>query len=350
MRKASGTRVVDYPSGRKRTTLDNGTNITIETNGDRRVLYENGVSRIVRANGVIETTYPDGQIETRLLNGWTEIKTPDGRVARVDPTRSIQKQSGSTSYLLANGGRMWHDPDSRVMTVLPDGTHQIHEGTGGTDLFSDVGWDLESLNTAGRSDYLNEEEKRVILELNKARTDPRRYAEEVIKPILGHYGGRLLKLPGRPTIQTLEGDKPAQELYDHLKQMAPRSPLWPAEGMCLAATDFIEDQVSLKSVWYDASDGRLPRHRIRRHGRAGVTGGAIAYGNSDGGLIVAQFLVNDGIEDREDRRTLLDSTFTAIGVAIGPHDVFGSVCDIVLADNFIKSFEPRLEGTDEKPD
>ena len=124
------------------------------------------------------------------------------------------------------------------------------------------------------------------------------------------------------------------------------SPLLPAEGMCLAATDLVEDQIGSKKVGHVGSDGSLPWQRIRRYGHAGVTSEAIAYGNSEGGLIVVQFLVDDGVEDRDHRKTLLDSTFRTIGVSMGPHDVFGSMCDIVLADYFIERQGALFRDTD----
>jgi hypothetical protein len=45
-------------------------------------------------------------------------------------------------------------------------------------------WDIASLDTAANVDYLTGFEKDVILEMNKARSDPKKYAELYIRPTL----------------------------------------------------------------------------------------------------------------------------------------------------------------------
>ena len=53
----------------------------------------------------------------------------------------------------------------------------------------DPEWDLASLDTARNAPYLNDVEKDVILEMNKVRSDPKKYAELYIKPQLKYYSG-----------------------------------------------------------------------------------------------------------------------------------------------------------------
>ena len=62
-------------------------------------------------------------------------------------------------------------------------------------------WDISSLDTAAEMDYLSPAEKDVILEMNKVRADPKKYAELYIQPILqynwgGPFGANSYLAPG----------------------------------------------------------------------------------------------------------------------------------------------------------
>ena len=62
------------------------------------------------------------------------------------------------------------------------------------------GWDIDVLDTARNVNYLTRIEKDVILELNKVRSDPAKYAELYIRPRLawfdGSNSGKGYKAPG----------------------------------------------------------------------------------------------------------------------------------------------------------
>ena len=52
-------------------------------------------------------------------------------------------------------------------------------------------WDLAKLNTGRTASYLSPLEKEILLELNKVRSDPKRYARLYISPLLDHFDGKL---------------------------------------------------------------------------------------------------------------------------------------------------------------
>jgi hypothetical protein len=66
-------------------------------------------------------------------------------------------------------------------------------------------WDIALLDTAANVDYLTGIEKDVILEMNKVRTDPKKYAQLYIQPRLRYYSGKNYSVPGQITIVTQEG-------------------------------------------------------------------------------------------------------------------------------------------------
>ncbi|MDR0763142.1 MAG: hypothetical protein LBF01_01415, partial [Bacteroidales bacterium] len=51
-------------------------------------------------------------------------------------------------------------------------------------------WNIETLDAAKDVDYLSAIEKDVVLEMNKVRTDPKKYAKLYIRPRLKHYSGK----------------------------------------------------------------------------------------------------------------------------------------------------------------
>jgi hypothetical protein len=80
--------------------------------------------------------------------------------------------------------------------VTPSQTNSSGSSQSGTSLSSKqndpnrrahpdaANWDISALDTAAAMDYLSSAEKDVILEMNKARSDPKKYAELYIKPML----------------------------------------------------------------------------------------------------------------------------------------------------------------------
>ena len=64
---------------------------------------------------------------------------------------------------------------------------------------------IAALDTAARANYLTAIEKDVVLEMNKVRTNPRKYAELYIKPMLKYFNQKRYSVPGQITIVTNEG-------------------------------------------------------------------------------------------------------------------------------------------------
>lgn len=79
-------------------------------------------------------------------------------------------------------------------------------------------WNIKSLDTARNVDYLSDFEKNVILEMNKARTNPKQYADLYIVPRLENFDGynyiekRMSAAgPYNWTIRTQEGPAAVKE-------------------------------------------------------------------------------------------------------------------------------------------
>ena len=76
------------------------------------------------------------------------------------------------------------------------------------------------LNTAETTGYLSTIEKEVILEINKLRSNPSKYADEYIVPLKERYQKNYLFYPGDKPLATKEGVRALNECIRALKQQS----------------------------------------------------------------------------------------------------------------------------------
>jgi uncharacterized protein YkwD len=204
-------------------------------------------------------------------------------------------------------------------------------GNGGTS----EAWDLSILDTARRAAYLSEAEKDVILEINKARSDPARYAEMYLKPMLPYFSGAYYKVPGKVTIVTNEGSAAVNQCIKAMTAQLPRLPLQPLEALYLAARDHAKDTGPRGIIGHTGSDGSDFMARIARYAKGLYGGENISYGEEAARDIVIQFLVDDGVPSRGHRVNIMREEYVSIGAAIGPHKAYGSMCVVDFARVFL---------------
>jgi uncharacterized protein YkwD len=201
---------------------------------------------------------------------------------------------------------------------------------------SDKGkWDLNQLNTATDAGYLSDEEKDVILEINKFRSNPALYAELYLKPYRQYYNGNKIEVPGKITILTHEGVKALNEAISALGKSKPVPLLYPVKGMSKAAADHVKDQGKTGQLGHTGSDGSGMTDRLNRYGKwISTIGENIDYGHNNGREIVMALLIDDGVPSRGHRKNLLNDAFHKIGVSIGPHPKFDYVCVMDFAGDY----------------
>ena len=199
------------------------------------------------------------------------------------------------------------------------------------NLYSDS-WTREKIDTTAGADYLSDVERQIIIEINRVRTDPARYARDYLVPVRRYYKGKLLSYPGRTPIRTSEGVLPLDECIRQLLATKPVGALAPAKGLTLAARDHARDQGKTGGTGHTGSDRSTPDVRMNRHGAWDVSAGEnIDYGDAVARQIVASLLTDDGVPSRGHRKNLLDPSFKVVGVAVGPHPVYGRMCVVDLA-------------------
>jgi uncharacterized protein YkwD len=202
-------------------------------------------------------------------------------------------------------------------------------------------WDIATLDTAANEDYLTGGEKDVILEMNKARADPKKYAELYIKPMLqynwgGPFGANSYLAPGKTVYtSTQEGKNGIQSCINDLSRRQSMSPLFPVKGLFLAAKDHADDTGPKGITGHTGSDRSSMGQRINRYGKwNGGAGENISYGHNTGRDIVVQLLIDDGVSNRGHRNNILNRSFKYAGGAIGSHSNFTYLCVIDYANEY----------------
>ena len=198
-------------------------------------------------------------------------------------------------------------------------------------------WDIATLDTAANVDYLTGLEKDVILEMNKVRTNPQKYAELYIRPQLSYFNGNNYSVPGEITIITQEGAAAVNECISALSRASSVAVLMPEKGLSLAARDHVADQSSTGQIGHNGSDRSTPETRIRRYGvfaGSWALGENIAYGDTTGREIVCSLLIDDGVPGRGHRTSIMNRAFTQTGVAFGTHPQYRTMCTITYANGY----------------
>jgi len=201
-------------------------------------------------------------------------------------------------------------------------------------------WNIAALDMAADADYLTGIEKDVILEMNKARTNPRKYAELYIQPRLKYYRGKNYSVPGQIAIITEEGTAAVNNCIAALRKTSPAGVLTPERGLSLAAKDHVRDQSKTRQIGHNGSDRSTPEIRMKRYGVFSSSwrlAENIIYGENTARDIVCGLLIDDGIPGRGHRANIMNKAFTQTGVAFGTHKLYRTSCTITYSHGYVSN-------------
>jgi uncharacterized protein YkwD len=221
---------------------------------------------------------------------------------------------------------------------LPARSPETASETQGGEPDQESGWNLSRLDTARTIAYLSDLEKQVVLELNKVRSDPSRYARSFLIPQRKYYAGQELTYPGEIPIRTREGIHAFEECNQVLVKTRSMGILTPQAGLARAARDHVLDQSKTGQIGHEGRDHSKVSGRANRYGRwTGKIGETIQYGHAAAARIVSSLLIDDGVPSRGHREIILEPLFRNAGVAFGPHPKFRNMCVIVFAVEYADS-------------
>lgn len=201
---------------------------------------------------------------------------------------------------------------------------------------------IDSLNTAKNCEYMKPEEREMIYEINRVRSNPRSYLQ-YLEPMLARQtkyvkengkgpknysvtywsetiNGKQIKKTDTVWHYTYEEELRALTiLIGDLKKMKPLSVLKPDSGIYKAVQRHVTDQNEHQwSLMHTGTDGSLPWDRIRQCSPAMEFGNeniAGRYPEPTARDIVLQLLIDSGIPGYGHRYNLLDAKWTHVACA-----------------------------------
>ncbi len=167
---------------------------------------------------------------------------------------------------------------------------------------------LARANTAADSEFLNRDEKKVIMLVNMARLDGPLFAETLLK--------EYLVLKGK------DGNAYTRSLYRDLRKVQNLPLLLPEKDLYRIARDHA---ITSGKKGYQGHKGFKRRYdpALTKYMEVGEN---IYYGRYTPEEIVLQLLIDEGVRDLGHRMNLLNPRFNSIGVAIKPHKNFEYNC------------------------
>ena len=175
----------------------------------------------------------------------------------------------------------------------------------------------------------------LIAETNKMRANPAAYAEK-LAALREYYDGNLIKVPGRPAVQVIEGVSALDEAIAVLRGSEPLGALAFSPGMSFGANDHAQDIGGKGITGHYGSDGSDPFARMNRYGQWSKSAGEnISYGQATiAEWHLINLLVDDNVPDRGHRAALLEPNYQAMGAACQPHAGYRIVCVMNYASDY----------------
>ncbi|MCE3225935.1 MAG: secretion protein [Bacteroidetes bacterium] len=185
-------------------------------------------------------------------------------------------------------------------------------------------WNTKELDAGRKSFGLSELEADVILEINKARTNPSKYAELYIKPRLSNYNGKVYN----DKTVTKEGTVAVNDCISAMNSQVKLLPLKPDNNLIKLAKEYTKMQGKTNQTGHE-TDGKGFKERMKTIiDDNKVVGENISYGRNTARDIVIAQLIDDGRPKRGHRKNILRANYTHIGVASGEHKEYSTMCTI----------------------
>lgn len=158
-----------------------------------------------------------------------------------------------------------------------------------------------------------------------------------MESLRANYDGVLFKFPDGKVTKTVEGVAALNNAIAYLSNAVPVKALSTmSQGLSKAACDLAEDNGSKGLVGNVLSDGTPAAQRWVRYGQwKGKIGENIFFSIDDPRQIVYQWVIDDGSSNRPNRTTMMNSAFTTVGIAHGPHTKYSFMTIVTFALNFV---------------
>lgn len=181
--------------------------------------------------------------------------------------------------------------------------------------------ELKMANTADTVSYMQDEEKKVIMYINLARTNGDKFYKFIVIP----YVKRQHIMPDAKNLISLKSD---------LQKIKNLTLIYPFKALCLSAAFHAKDIGSKGVYGHDSTDGTPFQNRIQRFfPKCLYAEETCAYGVSSAVDIVCGALVDFDVPSLGHRKSVIHPSLRIAGVSITAHKNYESCCVIDYSSN-----------------
>ena len=183
----------------------------------------------------------------------------------------------------------------------------------------------------------------IIKEINKVRSNPKEYSQNV-KNNINCFQGKVLKLPeSKIGIITKEGPDAYIECAKFLETVSPIQKLKINESLNKIAKEFLN---KIQNTEINEIDNIDMEKIIDKYGNfSGSFSRAIDFGGNSPKNVICNLLVSDGDKNRSQRERLFNNELKLIGAASGKHKSFSYCSVIVCCEEF---YENEIEDEEKE--
>ena len=174
--------------------------------------------------------------------------------------------------------------------------------------------------------------------INELRKDPKAFAAHVKKRLDSYEGVNFTDCAGTK-YRSMEGKDACNEALVAVESVQPLPELHIAPGLNQCAQDHADDLSKTGETGHTGSDGKNMGQRIDKYGSwSGKVGECIAVQSTTPMDFILQWLIDDGVKSRGDRKTILSKDFTKMGLGYtASHKAYKTCAVVVFAGVFGES-------------
>ena len=171
--------------------------------------------------------------------------------------------------------------------------------------------------------------------INEIRANPQSFMEHV-QARLDTYEGKNFDQSG-VLFQSSEGKDAPEECLASLENMKPKEVMTRVAGLDQAAKDLADFNGETGATGHSGKDDSRMGQRMDRYGKwIGKVGEIVGVIPTNGLDFVLQWMIDDGVKTRGDRKTILNPEFTKFGVACAVHKVYKTVAVVTFAKDYVE--------------
>lgn len=153
---------------------------------------------------------------------------------------------------------------------------------------------------------------------------------------LDTYEGKNFDQSGT-LFQSAEGKDAPEECLASLENMSAKPALTRVAGLDKAAQDLATFNGETGATGHTGKDDSKMGQRMDTYGKwIGKVGEILGVIPSNGLDFVLQWMIDDGVKSRGDRKSILNAEFTKFGVACAPHKTYKTIAVVTFAKDYVE--------------